>query len=206
MHLLLPILTLIFAAAQLHAAEPAICRLLRSNYADTAHLQIDFEQSIYWSVREKTSKKRGSATLAPGNKFRVVIGNDTWVCDGVVCSQYNKQSNQVVLRNFSDLDSTTRPFHLFTTLLTNYRFEEQSRTGREVTLVWHPDSASSSQYTALTLTVGLPNGVVQSLKFTDTNSNIHTYLFKKTVFGTKQPEATFEFEAPNNAHIIDNRH
>ncbi len=206
MSLVLPVVTLLFAAMQLQAAEPAICKHLRRNYADTAHLQIDFEQSIYWSVREKTSKKRGSALLAPENKFRVVAGNDTWVCDGVVCSQYNKQSNQVVLRNFSDLDITTRPSHLFTTLLTNYRFEEQSRTDREVTLVWHPDSASSSQYTALTLTVALPNGVVQSLKFTDTNSNIHTYIFKKTVFGKKQPEATFEFEAPNNAHIIDNRH
>ena len=206
MRLSVPIVLLFLIAAHLQAAEPAICKQLRRNYADTAHLQIDFEQSIYWSVREKTSKKRGSAQLAPGNKFRVSVGNDLWVCDGVVCTQYNKANNQVVLRNFSDMDITTRPSHLFTTLLTNYRFEEQNRNAREVTLVWHPDSAASREYTALTLTVAPKSGTVTSLKFTDTNSNEHTYIFKKTVFGTALPAATFEFEAPKNAHIIDNRH
>jgi outer membrane lipoprotein-sorting protein len=194
------------AAPHLHAAEPAVCAKLRQHYADTTPLQIDFEQSIYWNVREKTSKKRGTATLAPGNRFRVEIGNDSWICDGVTCSHYNKENNQVVMRNFSDLDITTQPSHLLTTLLTKYRFEEKKRSGKEVTLAWHPDSSSSGEYTAITLTVTEATGTVTSLTFTDTNSNIHTYIFKKTVFGKPAPAATFEFEAPNNAYIIDNRH
>jgi outer membrane lipoprotein-sorting protein len=191
---------------ELLAAEPAVCEKLRRHYADTTHLQIDFEQSIYWSVREKTSKKRGSAVLAPENRFRVEIGNDLWVCDGVTCSHYNKENNQVIIRNFSDLDITTQPSHLLSTLLTNYRFEEKSTKGKEMTLVWHPDSAASREYTAITLTVIEATGTVTSLTFTDTNSNIHTYQFKNTIFGRKVPAATFEFEAPNNAHIIDHRH
>ena len=193
-------------AATLPAAEPAVCRLLRQRYTDSADLQIDFEQSIYWSVREKTSKKKGTAILAPGNRFRIEVGGDAWICDGIVCRQYNRENNQLILRNFSDLDITTRPSRLIGTLLTDYRFEEKSRNGKELTLTGHPDSASSREYSDITLTVQEGAGTVTSLVFTDTNSNIHTYHFKKTVFGRPVPDATFEFEAPNDAHIIDNRH
>jgi outer membrane lipoprotein-sorting protein len=203
-HLLM--MTMILSAfLQSFAAEPEVCNRIRQKYSNTAFIQTEFDQSIYWAVREKTTKNHGSILLAPGNKFRVELANETWVSDGSVYWQYNRNGNQVVIDTCAKLDRSLLPSHFLTSFLSNHRFTEKIRGGGRVTLVWNADSTGDQEYRSITLSVQESSGTIASLVVTDKNMNIHTYLFRKTTFGKPLPATNFHFEAPPNAHIIDNR-
>jgi outer membrane lipoprotein-sorting protein len=195
----------IIVAYHLCDATSSVATLIKKKYTGSAHLTTQFEQNIYWSVREKTSKKRGTIILASNDNFRVELGNDLYISNGSLYWHYNSSSNQVDIRQLKNLDLSVQPSHMFKTFLTTYTFRETENNGKKATLVWKDDSAESTNYQSITLTVQLPSGIISSLVFIDSNDNIHTYTFKKTVFGKEVPTTTFEFEAPPNAHIIDNR-
>jgi outer membrane lipoprotein carrier protein len=186
-------------------ASTDLLQRIRRNYFKTSNIYIEFEQSIYWNVREKTTKNSGSIALAPGDKFRVVTANDLYVGDGSVCWQFSKNTNQVIIRNFRDLDRSTHPSYLLTTFLDRCRFTEKDRTKKQVILVAAADSTTLPGYSSVEITVQTPSGTVTSLKFTDKNGNVHTYVFKKTVFEKQHSQRHFEFEAPPDADIIDHR-
>lgn len=187
------------------SSEPAVCALIRKKYTSTAFIRTDFTQKIYWSVREKTSKKRGSLSLAPGNKFRVTLGNDTYVSNGNTVWHYNRNNGQVVIRNVSDINLASLPAHILTTFFANWTFSEKRRSGSSVVLAGKADSISAENYRSLAVTADASDGTVSKLVITDNNNNIHTYILSKTSFGEKIADTTFEFEAPPDAHTIDKR-
>ncbi len=184
--------------------EPSVIELIRQKYSDKTTLTADFEQTIYWNVREKTTKNGGTITLAPGDRFKVELRHETYVSDGTVFWHYNRSSDQVVIRNLGDLDLSTQPSHLLGTFLNRYRFREKSRSGKEITLEWNSDS-SGADMKNVTLTVNSSTGIVNKLSYTDSNSNVHTYTFSRTSFGKTIPESTFSFEVPPDAQCIDHR-
>ena len=190
---------------RLFAAEPAISALIKRKYGKTASFQAQFEQSIYWSVREKTSKHRGTLTVAPGNRFRIELNNETYVGDGTTVWQYSRGTNQVVVRNFAELNPSIHPSRLLTTYLSDYPFKEKTRGNGVVTLIWNGDTSGTQEYRSITVEARESDGIVTSLVLVDKNMNIHTYRFKKTVFGKTPPANTFTFEAPPDATVLDNR-
>lgn len=205
MNHLLIITVLLLTAAKHASEEPEVCTLIRRKYAKTASVRAQFEQSIYWSVREKTSKNRGTIILAPGNRFRIEMANETYVGDGSVYWQYSRRNNQVVIRSFEELTPSTHPSHLLTAFFNDYRFSETGRSGGQVKLSWMDDSTEVRNFRAITLTVKVPQGVVKSITATDNNMNVHTYRFTKTVFGKAMPSNTFTFQVPLHATVIDHR-
>jgi outer membrane lipoprotein-sorting protein len=193
--------TMIAAAAE----TPDVVTRIREHYRPDASIQADFDLSIYWSVREKTSKNHGSIICAPGNRFRVVIGNDVYVSDGTTCRQFSSANNQLVIRSIAQFDPSTLPSRLLATALSDYRFNETGRGGGIVTLSSRPDSSVSAAYRNVKIDVKEADGTIAVLETVDRNDNIQTYRFKKTVFGKPADAATFTFEAPTNANVIDYR-
>lgn len=196
---------LLFCTVLTAATEPDVNTRIRQLYRPDASIRAEFDQSIYWSVREKTSKSRGTIICAPGNRFRVTMGNDTYVSDGTTCWQYSSANKQVVIRSLAQFDPSTLPSRLLATALSDYRFTETGRTGDAVTLTSRPDSGVSAAYKGVKIDVKESDGTITLLETIDRNDNIHTYRFKKTVFGKPADAATFTFEAPTDANVIDYR-
>ena len=204
-HLIILVSMFSFTAA-VAASEPAICKQIRQRYNPGVPIRAEFDLSIYWSVREKTSKTRGTIMFAPGNRFRVEAGNDVYVSDGRTCWQYSKANNQVVIRNLSDLDPSTLPSRLLTTALSDYRFSETGRGGGGlITLTSAADTAANAVYRTVRIDVNGTDGAIVTLEATDRNGNIHTYRFKKTEFGKPADGAPFTFKVPTDANVIDHR-
>lgn len=199
---LLPLLLLVHATA---AEEPALCKKIRSMYTGSQTITTDFEQSIFWTVREKTSRKKGSLVIAPDNKFNVNLSDEILVSDGTTFWQYSKKDRQVVIRNADDIDEVSLPANILSGFLNNYSFKEKEQKGKATVLEWIADSTRKSSHRNVILSVITKTGVVQSLSFTDENNNIHTYRFKNTVFNKSVPKKTFSFKVPADAHIVDNR-
>ena len=201
---ILPLLVLLLFTI-VKAEEPALCKKIRSMYTGSKTITTDFEQSIFWTVREKTTRKKGALVIAPGNKFNVNLSDETLVSDGTTYWQYSKKDNQVVIRNVKDIDLASLPANILSGFLNDYTFKEKEQKGKITTLEWIADSSKKSSNHNVSLVVITKTGIVQSLSFTDENDNTHTYRFKNTVFDKSVPEKTFTFKVPADAHIVDNR-
>jgi outer membrane lipoprotein-sorting protein len=198
-------LILILAGMPTASFSADLQKVLKQKYAPTQSLYVEFEQSMYWNVREKTTRHTGSLMLAPGNKFNVALAKEFYVSNGTVCWHYSKNTNQVNIRHLRDLDLSIQPSYLLTTFLDKYRFTEKERTKQQVILAAGNDTLANQEYSKVTITVQLPSGTVTALSFTDKNSNVQTYTFKKTVFDKKYVSQQFEFEVPPDAEVIDHR-
>lgn len=195
------ITVLLLAISSASAAN--IQQLIQQKYSPKTSFSIDFDQTIYWSVREKTSKKSGTIAIAPVDKFRIELAQETYISNGVVCWQYSKKNSQVVIRSINDIDLSFHPSNLLAAFLAKYTFTEKQE-GDIITLS-AVDTATDADYKSVTITASGASGLVKRLIFTDKNDNVHTYIFRKTVFNTEPDPTLFEFEVPSDAAVIDHR-
>lgn len=191
---------------QSSGAAASLVAQLKKNYSGSSAVYGEFEQSIFWPVREKTTRQKGTLALAPGNRFRVEAGQESYISNGVFCWQYSKNTRQCTIDNFSSLDRSVHPSYLLSNLLEHCTFRETKKSGKQITLEAMPDAGSMTGYSAVRLVVEPASGTIALVMFTDKNGNVHTYDFKKTVFKKNYPENHFEFEVPRDAEIIDHRH
>lgn len=204
-------LLLLGIGAVMATVEPDVCKLIRSKYNKNAYIRVEIDQSSYWSVREKTGRKRGTVILAPGNRFRVEMANETFTSDGTTLRHFDRNNNQLTISNLAQLDRTVLPSYFLTCFLDDYRFTEKERSGDEVALVWSAPqkdglSTDIDGYRSITLKAKATSGILVSIVAVDRSDNVHTYNFKKTVFGRAEPDEVFHFEVPPDANIVDNRH
>jgi len=194
-------------AAPILAREPDVLALVRRNYSGTQAVNATFDHSIYWSVREREEKRSGEMTIAPGDRFRVTIGRESFVSDGTTYWQYNERNSQVIVRNFSDIDPATLPSRLLTTVLMNRAFTEKSRSGGTVELVWdgNGQDIGGDGYTAITAVIDIQSGIIKTLRLVDKNENIHTYTFKRTTFDRLPRNENFRFTVPRGVEVLDMR-
>ena len=198
-----------FAAipAQTKAQEPAVMSLLRKNYSGAGAVTAAFDLSIYWSVREREEKKSGELLIAPGDKFKVSLGREIYVCDGKTYWLYSEKNSQVVIHNFSDIDASTLPSRFLSSFLSGRVFTQKRSEGGTAELVWSggAGSAADDGYTAITAVVEEKSGTIKTLKLTDENGNVHTYTFKKTAFDKPPKSDVFRFSAPKGVEVVDMR-
>ena len=202
---ILILLTTVFSF-QVFSSEPAILDLIRQKYNSLTTIQAQIDMTLYWSVREREEKKSGKLAVSPGDKFRVDLGAETLVSDGVTYWQYSKKNSQVIIKNFQDIDLSWHPSQLLSSFLTGYSYKEKEKSGSETVLFWNTDNKDSdSFYTDITVTAESKSGIVKKLRLTDHNGNVHTYIFKKTVFGAKIPAEVFRFDIPDEVQVHDDR-
>jgi outer membrane lipoprotein-sorting protein len=199
------LLTILLTGHGVHAEEPAVLKKIRGNYTGTRTIYITFEQSIFWTIREKTTRKNGTLIIAPGNKFNVKFSDEVLVSDGTTYWQYSRKNNQVIIRKVKDLDLSSLPANILSSFLTRYTFRIKERKAKTTVLEWSDDTKDTKSYQHVSLAVFNETGIVQTLSFTGNNGNIHTYTFKKTEFDRAVPEKTFQFKAPADVNIVDNR-
>ena len=194
------------AISQYHdTSSSPLLSLIRKNYNPQTPLSTKFTLTLYWSVREKEEKKQGSILLAPGDRFKVKAGEETFVSNGTAFWQYNDKANQVVVKPLAEVDRSTLPSQLFAGYIGACSFREVERKGGTALLSWKDDSAHSAYYTAIKVWVSIKNGCITKCALTDRNGNVFTYTFAATTFGKKFKNEEFEFAIPKNARIIDMR-
>jgi outer membrane lipoprotein-sorting protein len=198
------LLTVVFSF-QAFSSEPTVLDLIRKKYNSKTTIQTQVDLVIYWSVREREEKKSGKLVVAPGDKFRVDLGSETLVSDGETYWQYSKKNSQVIIKHLDDIDLSWHPSQLLSKFLTGYSYQEKGKSGSETVLFWSAENDSESFYTDITVRAETKTGKIKKLRLTDRNGNIHTYIFKKTVFGVKIPVEVFRFEIPDEVQVHDDR-
>lgn len=193
-----------FAGEETTLSPASLLTLVRRNYNLETPLESKLTLTIYWSVREKEEKKQGRILLAGNECFRVTVGNETFVSNGKTLWNYNSKANQVVIKDFGDVDPALHPSQLFSTYIGTCPFREKKRTVGTAQLSWSTDS-SGSAYTTIRLWVEIKTGTILKCALTDRNNNIFTYSFTGTVFGKRAPKEAFDFVIPKGARVVDSR-
>jgi outer membrane lipoprotein-sorting protein len=181
---------------------------IKANYSGKTALSATVDIRIVWKVREKTDTRRGSIQLAPGDKFRVDLGNMLWVSDGTTLWQYDKKLSQVAVQSLSEAGSSMLPSQAIADYCSKYSFVRAKSTGREAVLEWKADSAAAAQAHGavhVVITADSATAVVRQALITDGLGNETSYTFSNTVFGRTEKPATFAFTTPKGARVIDKR-
>ena len=184
--------------------------LVRKNYSGAVSIRADFTMQIYWSVREKSETRQGQAWMAPGDRFRVALGNDTYVSDGKILYSYNKKNRQLVIKNLSQVSPSSRPSNFLSSFIGEYPFREKKREQGEAAnelavLEWISDMPGEGEYKAITVWVEPSAGIIKKIKIDDRNDNVTTYTFGKTSMGKAIPKEVFRFATPQGARVEDMR-
>ena len=196
------LITVLFCATVLNADEPQIMNQVRENYSPNSTIHAQFDHSIYWAIREREEKKSGELFVAPGNNFKVTLGNDVFVGDGETYWQYSKRNSQVLIYNLSDIDISYQPSNMLSSYLTERSF---TQIGEEEGLLVLQSTEEDQNYQSIKAWVNKNNGTVSKLELIDNNENINTYTFHKKVFDKSIPSNTFRFNIPRNTDIQDMR-
>lgn len=205
-----PIFALVFFASSL----PCFCQQnplvdkIRRNYSGATTLSAAVDIRIVWKVREKTDNMHGSIVLAPGDRYRVNLGNTLWVSDGATLWQYDKSLSQVVISALSGNNNSMLPSKVLTDLCSKYPLKpSKSPSGSDV-LEWKADSAKGAaggDVSFVSITADRKTALVKRLVVIDRCGNESTYSFSKTALGGPAPAGAFEFVPPKGARVLDQR-
>lgn len=183
----------------------AIVESLRKKYSASNSANLSFDLTIFWSVRERYEKKSGELIFSPGEKFRLTMGNSTWISNGQTYWQYSKKTNQVVIKSLLDIDLSMHPSSMMQSFL-SYSFNIHASDDKAFVLKWEGDSKNSDlPYKKVMVNVDKKRMEITELTVTDDDNNESRYTFKKAKFGEKQPASVFEFSIPEGADVLDTR-
>ena len=192
------LVTLIFVTLGV-AQETPLQKVLKR--IENEPVSMKFNLSIFWAIREKTEKKKGSLLLGGDDQFRVTLGESSWISDGVVVWQYSKKNRQVVIKNFLDLDASMLPSSIFD------RFN--SRTFSKVkevddTYYTYRDS-KDLEYKRIDIQLTKNKQNIESILFVDTDDNESKYIFSDIKFLKNVDSSEFKFTAPDGVEVFDER-
>ncbi|MBN2035179.1 MAG: outer membrane lipoprotein carrier protein LolA [Chitinispirillaceae bacterium] len=190
---------------QAAAQDPGVGPLLnkvRSNYDLTRSLSTDYALTIYWSVREKEEKRKGSIILASNDRFHISAGDELFVSNGKTYWHYSPVAKQVVVKRLAETDMSVLPSQIFARFILSCTFRIEARDAGIAALVWENDS-TTIPYTTIRVWVREKNGRIAKCVMIDRSDNRFTYTFSSTKLGRKIPGKAFEFDTPKNVRVLD---
>lgn len=185
------------------ADEPPIMKKIRQNYNPDSSIKLEFDLSIFWSVREKTDKKSGSLILCPGNKFSVTIGDEQHISNGKKYWHYSRKASQVTIENIKTINVSSLPSGILQQFLTKNKFTQKADSGSIKVLECAADTAKPSSYKSIILWAD-KKGIITKLQTRDKNDNINTYTFHKSILNARVSSEAFEFHVPKNVQVLNN--
>ncbi len=164
-------------------------------------VEMTFSLEIYWSIREKSEKKKGNLLLAGEDNFDLSLDKSRWVSDGVTVWQYSDKSDQLVIRSFMDMDFSLHPSTMFD------RFGERKfksiREDDDDIFRWA--DVDDPEYSRIDLKFNDKKNSFKWILFVDKDGNESRYRFSKMEFLKAVDEDRFTFTAPEGTEVFDER-
>lgn len=164
-------------------------------------VEMEFSLEIYWSVREKTEKKKGKLALSGEDNFDLTLNKSQWVSDGITVWQYSSKSEQLVIRSFLDMDFSLHPSTMFE------RFGKRSfdKVTEDESDIYRWSSESDPEYSRIDVKLSDDNQRFETILFVDTEENQSRYTFSEMKFVDSFSDDRFTFTAPEGAEVFDER-
>lgn len=179
---------------------------VKQNYSGAKSIDLTFDLTIDWKVREIKESQTGRIVIASGDRFRAETGETIYVCDGQTFWQYSKKSRQVVIKRFLDIDFAQQPSQVLTGYIRNHTYTLKLEDNVESMYEWKADSIGATpSIVFISLWIDRAQAVVKRIFLRDRSGNESTYSIKKTTIGATPVASVFKFDPPNGARVIDAR-
>lgn len=150
------------------------------------------------NTKDKLDVKQEGTMQVKGKKFRLVLDKNTVINDGVIVYTYNKDNNEVMLSDPSEMDQDFDP----STLITQYEkgfksqfVEEKVDAGITVQVVkLFPLEPAKKPFHTVVLTVDKAKNEPRVVQILYKDGNIVTYTLKKFTANPSLVDALFTFD------------
>lgn len=209
-HVVLFLISVLFPI-QAHPARTdadEIVRKLRKKYESIKTLQVQFVQTIYWSLADEEQAVSGTLYLAAGNKYRVETDNQIIVTNGKIVWTYSRDRNQVIISALENSKENPLPRDLMLkyTRESRYTLVGQTRiNGRDCyELVFIPKK--EDEFLVRTrVWVDKKTWLAVKIEQEDINENITRYELKDFKINLPLSPDLFEFTVQKDMEVVDLR-
>jgi len=178
---------------------------VKKKYLSSGTVEVDFTMTVFWKVREKQEKKEGILLLAPDNKFRVRLGATEWVSDGNAFWQYNRKTNQVIVKNLKNIDLSMHPSQILKKFL-SYSYDTDTTNENYFICYWKSQKIRPrSPYKSIILQIKKSDYTISEIKIIDKNDNESIYMFKKIKTNIPTDTNNFILKIPEGVNLLDTR-
>jgi outer membrane lipoprotein-sorting protein len=192
--LLIPVFTMY---AQDDPKSKAIVDKLMAQAKGWTSFQAEFTSRLQ-NTKDKLDVKQEGTMQVKGKKFRLVLDKNTVINDGVIVHTYNKDNNEVMLSDPSEMDQDLDP----STLITQYEkgfksqfVEEKVDAGVPVQVVkLFPLEPAKKPFHTVVLTVDKAKNEPRVVQILYKDGNIITYTLKKFTANPPLADALFTFD------------
>jgi outer membrane lipoprotein-sorting protein len=192
--LLIPVFTM---NAQDDPKSKAIVDKLMAQAKGWTSFQAEFTSRLQ-NTKDKLDVKQEGTMQVKGKKFRLVLDKNTVINDGVIVHTYNKDNNEVMLSDPSEMDQDLDP----STLITQYEkgfksqfVEEKVDAGVPVQVVkLFPLEPAKKPFHTVVLTVDKAKNEPRVVQILYKDGNIITYTLKKFTANPPLADALFTFD------------
>lgn len=188
-------------------AETQIAKEYRHLFSSIEHLQVDFTQTVYKKLRDRTVNRQGKAYFSKPAKFRWnfesdKFGNEEFYFDGKTLTHY-KEKDQLVTHYKANvgLARELREVVNFvldpTNLFDRYQIKDLTRKDQLTTIDLIPRAETSTDVQQVQVTVVDRSRYVRRVKIIYADGNYTQFTFRNPVEKTNQPEL-FRFTRQGN--------
>lgn len=170
---------------------------IKQAYRKAACVKINFISIIESSVFETVDSVAGSAVIAGSGKYKVVLGKDKYLFDGVDLYSYSHDNNQVVIERLDPDDRFGAEVSFITRLDEIYK-----------TAILRPDSTyrlvkSTSGYDnvpdSLVVTIDRRKSAIRTIEYFDVNEEKNRIVFREQSLTGGCDSTVFVPEFPDSA-------
>ncbi len=163
-------------------------------------VDLAFNLEIFWSVREKTEKKKGTVLLADNNRFDLALGGTRWICNGTTLWQYSASEKQLIIQKAASMDNSMQPAKLFDHFV-GRDFKVIPTKSGEI-LRWE---GKDKEFLKIEVKLSADGKKIGSVLFVDLENNESRYSFTKMIFPKSVDSKRFTFTKPAGTEVFDER-
>lgn len=199
-------LLMLIGPAQAQSPE-AVLERIQTTYDTVGTLRASFTQTIHSSFSERTTSNRGTLLLQQ-KKFRIETEGQTLVADGETTWIYRSSTNQVIVNDYVNDETTLTPNEVFYDYAERFRVSSmttETHAGDRYFVLELAPKRDDTTYQSVTLHLRDRDTAITRLRLEDRNGTTITFAFENVQFNPEASADAFTFDPPSDAEVVDLR-
>lgn len=167
----------------------------------------EYIQTVTNKEKKQTDKQTGKIQVK-GNKFRLEIQGNTIVCDGKTVWTYNKENNEVSIKDYEpSTNDAMDPTKIFTMYENGFKYKYEGEEAKLAIINLYPSvKPEKKKYHTIKLYVDKAKKQVKKLTMLMKDGTTQTYEVKTMTPNLDLPDSLFTFDVKAcKCEVVDER-
>jgi chaperone LolA len=186
----------------------AVIAKLQKKYDSIRDASVSFTETVRFGVTQSEQSFSGKFSMKRGNKYRIDLGHENIVTDGLTVWSYSKINNQVLIDKYKEDPKSFSPDKVLVNVPANY---QASAMGKDTVQRFETiaiklipkDEKSNVKW--IKVWVDEDEWLMRRMQYLDVSDNLTTYEITDIRLNLALRDNQFQFEPPKDAEVIDLR-